>query len=96
MVCARGWLSGRLVNERAIAGLRDWLVFGVRHLDPCSPGLFKFGQRFRTGGDEGGAGFQIGNIGDVSAVLVTVESIDVVILSLFGPFEQEVMFFHEL
>lgn len=67
------------VDRRAIARLRDGLPGVARCGEPRFLRLLHLGERLFGGRAERRARFQVGDVGDVAAVLLAVENVDVVV-----------------
>lgn len=73
-------LRDRLVDRRAISGRRDRLAFFFCDFNPEGAGGAKFSQRLFGCAAERGTVRQVGDVGDVTIVVVAPEYVDVVVL----------------
>jgi hypothetical protein len=67
------------VDRWPVPRLRDRLAGVVRSGEPGLLRLLDLGESFFGGRTEGRAGVEVGNVGDVAAVLIAVEDVDVVV-----------------
>src|SRR5579859_593036 len=70
---------GQLIDDRPKGGRRDRLALGVCCLKPRRFSLQHFSQRLLRSNAESGAAGKIGDVGNVSAVFIAVENVDVVV-----------------
>ena len=68
----------QLINRRSVLGLGNGLSRLSRSFEPCVLGDLDLVYRFFGRVSDGGAKFEIGDIGDVSVVFFAVEHVDVV------------------
>lgn len=84
--CPYEWkgLTCRRVNGGAVTGLGNGFPAGAAGLQPCSFCNLHFAQRLLGSAAKGGAGFQVGDVGDVAAVLLAVKQVDMVVAHGFS------------
>ena len=72
---------GHLADQRAVVGRRDGRVGLASGFQPGRLRLLDLSQRLLRRVTEGGAVLQVGDVGDVAAVFLAVEDVDVVVPS---------------
>ena len=73
-------LRAGLIDGGSVPWWRDRDASGLGGLDPRLLGLLHFGQGLLRRGAESGTRLQVGDVGDVSAVFITEEDVDVIVL----------------
>src|SRR3972149_4275879 len=68
-----------LVNHRPITWGRDRLSCLAGRFQPCFLGKLQLSQRLLGCLAERGAGLQVRNIGNISAILIAIEDVDMVV-----------------
>src|SRR3989442_68498 len=68
----------QLINGGTISCFGNWFAFFAGRLQPRFPGALHFFERLIRRLAKGGASLQIGKIGNVSAIFLAVEDVDVI------------------